>query len=83
LWLESEWLRLGDDLRLRDVEYIPMALNPEQVEEFNLPHDPEAVKKMDTRWKKYIECCGNLAVELYALHPQDPSRYGRGANDYR
>ena len=67
-----------DDPRPRDVEYIRVALNPEQVAEFNLPHDPEAVNKKDTRYKKYIERFGNLAVELDALHPKTLQDMARG-----
>ena len=45
------------------------ALTPEQVEEHELPHNPDALKKTDTRAQRYIEQFGDLAVELDALPP--------------
>lgn len=44
-------------------------LLPEQVKTYNLPTNPDALKKKDTRAKKYKEQFGNLAVELDALRP--------------
>ncbi|HUT13528.1 MAG TPA: hypothetical protein VMY42_23775 [Thermoguttaceae bacterium] len=45
------------------------ALTPEQVEEFDLPHNPDALKPTDTRARAYVEQFGELAVELDALPP--------------
>ena len=45
------------------------ALTPEQVEQFGLPHSVDALKKTDSRAKKYMEVFGNLAVELDSLRP--------------
>lgn len=62
---------LQDDMDLGDlVEGVRCALTPAQVEEHNLPHNPEALKKTDSRARKYIEQFGLLAVELDALHPE-------------
>ncbi len=47
------------------------ALNPEQVEWYQLPNDPSAGKASDPRYSSYIEEFGHLFVELDALHPQD------------
>ncbi|MGA7878388.1 MAG: hypothetical protein WCA08_22200 [Desulfoferrobacter sp.] len=43
-------------------KYNRIALNPDQVQEHNLPHDFSAAKKTDSRYKKYVErfwryCC--------------------------
>ncbi len=45
------------------------ALTPEQVDEYDLPHNPEALKWTDSRAKKYHARFGDLAVELDALPP--------------
>jgi hypothetical protein len=37
---------------------------------YELPHDPQAVKITDKRYRNYVERFGDLAVELDALHPQ-------------
>ena len=38
--------------------------------DYELPHDPQAVKITDKRYRKYVQRFGDLAVELDALHPQ-------------
>lgn len=53
------------------VQSIRCALNLNQVSEYELPKNPNALKLTDTRAKKYIERFGDLAVELDALHPDD------------
>ncbi len=53
------------------VEARRCALTPEQVENYRLPINPDAVKDGDTRAKKYQEQFGDLAVELDALPPAD------------
>lgn len=58
------------DMGLSGVEFQRVALSPEQVEEYDLPRDPTAAKKTDTRYKKYAERYGDLAVEIDALHPE-------------
>ncbi len=52
-----------------DVEVKRCALLPDDIERYDLPHDPEALKPNDTRAKRYIEQYGHYAVELDALHP--------------
>lgn len=52
-----------------DVEVKRCALLPEDIDRYNLPHDPEALKPKDTRAKRYIDQYGHYAVELDALHP--------------
>ncbi|MGQ9687935.1 MAG: hypothetical protein ACUVXF_03975, partial [Desulfobaccales bacterium] len=43
---------------------------PDQIMDYELPHDPQAVKITDKRYRKYVHRFGDLAVELDALHPQ-------------
>jgi hypothetical protein len=45
------------------------ALTQEQVSQYNLPRNPDALKASDPRAKKYMKQFGNLAVELDALPP--------------
>jgi hypothetical protein len=67
--LEATKQTLEDEMNLWDVQYVRVALNPEQVREYDLPHSPDAVKLTDTRCKTYVERFGELAVELDSLHP--------------
>jgi uncharacterized protein YlbG (UPF0298 family) len=68
--LEATKQTLEDEMNLLGVEYHRVALTPEQVAAFNLPHDPTAVKTTDKRCKNYVRRFGDLAVELDALHPR-------------
>ena len=61
---------LEDEMNLWGVEYLRVALNPDQVREFDLPVDPQAVKLTDKRYKTFVARFGLVAVELDALHPQ-------------
>lgn len=61
---------LQEDLSLHDwVQCERVALIPEQVDRYQLPTDPDALKDTDPRAKKYRRQFGNLAVELDALSP--------------
>ncbi|SHH63112.1 hypothetical protein [Desulfofustis glycolicus] len=51
------------------VELDRFALNPEQVYQYRLPHNPDALKWTDPNAAKYVKLYGRLAVELDALHP--------------
>lgn len=53
----------------RLVDGVRCALMPDQVTAHQLPKDPSALKKTDSRAKKYMERFGNLSVELDALSP--------------
>jgi hypothetical protein len=58
-----------------------IALNMDQVEEYQLPHNPFAIKTKDPNYNWYVEQHGDIAVELDALHPkqlQELVRYGLG-----
>lgn len=46
-----------------------IALTPEQITAFDLPHDPRALKMTDSRAAAFIERHGEYAVELDALSP--------------
>ena len=63
--LQSE-MGLGDT-----VDGQRCALTPEQVEKYNLPHNPDALKLTDSRARKYMDRFGDLAVELDALPPPE------------
>lgn len=70
--LPSMMETLQVEMKLGDlVTGIRCALTPDQVEAFNLPRNPDALKLTDTRAKKYIDRFGDLAVELDALKPPD------------
>lgn len=60
---------IEEELGIEGVKFKRIALTPEQIEEHNLPHSPEALKEADSRSKKHIEAFGRLAVELDALSP--------------
>lgn len=62
---------LKDKMNMEDfVTDERIALNLDQVEQYNLPHSPDALKLTDTRAKKYLKRFGNMAVELDALKPE-------------
>ncbi len=67
--LEATKQTLEEDFNLYGVDYRRVALNPEQIVEYKLPHDPDAVKTTDSRCRSYVARFGDLAVELDALHP--------------
>jgi len=56
---------------LRDIKFIRVALNQEQIEACQLPHAFDAVKATDTRARRFIERFGEYgACELDAIHPR-------------
>lgn len=53
------------------VDFVRVALNQGQIEEYSLPHAFAAVKATDTRARRFIERFGEYgACELDALHPK-------------
>ena len=60
---------LESEMGLYGVEYKRIALNINDIKNYKLPNEPEAVKKTDTRYNKFVEKYGLYAVELDALHP--------------
>lgn len=69
--LEATKETLEDEFELFGVDFKRVALNPQHVHHYNLPHDPMAAKTSDPRYQSYAQRYGNLAVELDALHPAD------------
>ncbi len=57
------------EMNLYDIEYKRIALNLSDIDNYKLPNEPDAVKKTDTRYNKFVEKYGLYAVELDALHP--------------
>lgn len=54
-----------------DVKLYRCALNDDQIDDMKLPHSPEALKKTDTRYKKFMHRFGRRAVELDAIPPAE------------
>ena len=46
-----------------------ISIHKEDIAKYNLPNDPTALKKTDTRAKKFLKEYGNYSVELDALSP--------------
>ena len=67
--LESIETTLIDELGVNSLEFKRVALTEEDIYKYKLPHNPDALKKTDTRAKKHLEAFGELAVELDALKP--------------
>ena len=67
--LKSMETTLKDELKVERIEFKRIALQKEDIDVYNLPHSPEALKKKDTRAKKHVAMYGELAVELDALPP--------------
>ena len=67
--LKSMETTLKDELKVERIEFKRIALQKEDIDVYNLPHSPEALKKKDTRAKKHVAEFGELAVELDALPP--------------
>jgi len=67
--LKSMETTLKDELKVERIEFKRIALQKEDIDLYNLPHSPEALKKKDTRAKKHVAEFGELAVELDALPP--------------
>jgi len=60
---------LMEELGVNEIEFKRVALLREDIFTYHLPHNPDALKKTDTRAKKHLETYGELAVELDALRP--------------
>ena len=57
------------EMGTNDIEFKRIALVKQDIFDYDLPHDPNAVKKTDTRYKKFVTEHGTYAVELDALPP--------------
>jgi hypothetical protein len=60
---------LRDEFNIDNMEFKRIALLEEDINIYELPHNPDAIKKKDTRSKKHVKAFGELAVELDALRP--------------
>jgi hypothetical protein len=67
--MESMKITLQDELGLTDIEFKRIGLLKDDIEKYNLPHNPVALKQKDTRAEKHVKQYGELAVELDALRP--------------
>ena len=67
--LEAMKITLKDEMKVDNLNYKRIALQKDDIFTYKLPHNPEAIKKKDTRAKKHLEAYGAIAVELDALHP--------------
>jgi len=67
--LEAMKITLKDELGVNGIRFKRIALLKNDIIKYRLPHNPDALKKTDTRAKKHIEAYGELAVELDALRP--------------
>ena len=67
--MESMKITLHDELGISGIEFKRIGLLKEDIEKYKLPHNPDALKKTDTRAKKHVEQYGQIAVELDALRP--------------
>lgn len=68
--LESIERSLKMEMGLASVEVKRVGLNWDQVEDYNLPANFTAIKKGDTRAKRFRDRYGDHGVELDALHPE-------------
>jgi len=60
---------LEKEMNLTNILYFRIALNLADIYQYELPHNPDAVKKSDRRYQKFVKEYGRFAVELDALHP--------------
>ena len=60
---------LREEMGVDGLEFKRVALLRDDIFEYRLPHNPNALKRSDTRAKKHLEAYGELAVELDALRP--------------
>jgi len=67
--LEAMKITLSDDLGMNRIKYKRIALLKNDIMKYKLPHNPNALKKKDTRARKHLEIYGELAVELDSLRP--------------
>jgi len=60
---------LKEEMGINNIEFKRIALLKEDISKYKLPHNPNALKRTDTRAKKHLESYGEIAVELDALRP--------------
>lgn len=67
--LNSMKITLREEMGIDNIEFRRIALLKDDIFEYKLPHNPNALKKSDTRASKHLELYGELAVELDSLRP--------------
>lgn len=67
--VEAMGITLRDEMGVEDLRIHKVALTPQDIFDHDLPHDPKALKRKDSRAAKHRARYGELAVELDALHP--------------
>ena len=67
--LNSMKITLGKELGVSGIKFKRVSLLKRDIFEYKLPHNPDALKRTDTRAKKHLKAYGELAVELDALRP--------------
>jgi hypothetical protein len=67
--LETMKITLEQELGVAGVDFKRVALDKSDISKYNLPNDPNAIKKTDKRAKKFQKKYGKYAVELDALRP--------------
>lgn len=60
---------LEDEMGVYGVEFKRIALLKDDIAKYKLPHNPDALKKSDTRTEKHLLAYGDITVELDALPP--------------
>ena len=67
--LDSMKTTLQEELGVANIEFKRIGLLKDDIEKYELPNNPDALKKTDTRAEKHVLKYGQLAVELDALSP--------------
>ncbi len=67
--LEAIETTLQEEMGIERLQFRRIALLKQDILTYRLPHNPDALKKTDTRAKKHIEAYGQLAFVLDALRP--------------
>jgi len=70
---------LEDEMGVNGVEFKRISLLEDDIIKYKLPHNPDAIKKSDTRTEKHLLAYGDVAVELDALPPAILEEKIRGA----
>jgi hypothetical protein len=81
--LKAMQVTFREELGLDNIQACRIALQAEDIDRYNLPHTPEAIKAKDTRTKRHTQLYGELAVELDALPPDILSQKIREAIEQR
>lgn len=67
--LDAMETTLENEMSVYGVEFKRITLLENDITKYKLPHNPDAIKRSDTRTQKHLLMYGNLAVELDALPP--------------